>query len=170
MSQNCPKCQTPNPPHAQFCHNCGTRFGGATVFAGPVPHHPQVAAVGVGPVGAPPTNGPFIGQPQNVPTVGMTTAQPGASKLAVASLILAILALFCFGPLTGIPAAILGWMELTAIKQGRSDQSNAWMAHVGLWGGIVLSILTSGFFFLMLILSAASAGMNDPYMSPYGGY
>jgi hypothetical protein len=78
--------------------------------------------------------------------------------------------MFCFGPLTGIPAAILGWMELAAIKEGRSDRSNAWMAHVGLWGGIVLSILYVGFVFLMVILSAASAGMNDPYMPTYGGY
>ncbi|MBL8891815.1 MAG: hypothetical protein JNL67_17675 [Planctomycetaceae bacterium] len=167
MSQTCPKCHTHNPPHAQFCHNCGTRFGGSPVYSGPVPNHPQVAAVGVG---AQPTNGPFIGQPQNGPMVGSTTTSNGASKTAIASLILAIMALMCFGPLTGIPAAILGWMELAAIKQGRSDRSNAWMAHIGLWGGIVLSILAIGFFFLMLILSAASAGMNDPYMSPYGMY
>lgn len=84
--------------------------------------------------------------------------------MAIGSLILTILALFCFGPLTGIPAAIMGWMELAAIKQGRSDRSNAWMAHVGLWGGIIVSILAVGVFFLMLILSAASVGMNDPYM------
>lgn len=160
MSQTCPKCQTPNPAHAQFCHNCGTRFGGSPVFSGPVPNHPHVAAVGVG---AQPASGPFIGQPQNVPVVGSTSAQTGASKTAVASMILAITALMCFGPLTGIPAAILGWMELAAIKQGRSDRSNAWMAHVGLWGGIIFSILATGMFFLMLILSAASAGMSDPY-------
>lgn len=162
MSHNCPNCQAPNPTHAQFCHNCGTRFAMQNVPPGPVSPQPHISAVGVGAL--PGNHGTFIGQPQTMPNTGAMAVQAGASKLAIGSLILTILALFCFGPLTGIPAAIMGWMELTAIKQGRSDRSNAWMAHVGLWGGIIVSILAVGVFFLMLLLSAASVGMNDPYM------
>lgn len=115
-------------------------------------------------------HGPYIGQPQAVANVVPAAAPSVTSKMAIASLVLAILSMFCFGFLTGIPAAILGWMELSAIKQGRSDQSNAWMAHVGIWGGIVMSILSAGGLILMILLSAASAGMNDSFSSPYGGY
>jgi hypothetical protein len=173
MSQTCPNCQNPNPAHAQFCHSCGTRF---SVALGSVPQPvampPAQVFAGVGAVPAPP--GPFIGQPHTAPKAFAShlphTAPAGPSKLAITSLVLAILSLFCFGFLTGVPAAIVGWMELAAIQQGRSDRSGAWMAHVGLWGGIVMSVLSLLGLVLMIILSAASAGMNDPYMSPYGGY
>ncbi len=171
MSQTCPNCQTHNPVNAQFCHNCGTRLAGSASHATPVPVPPQPPQVSLAGVGALPVNqGPYIGQPQAVANVVPAAAPSVTSKMAIASLVLAILSMFCFGFLTGIPAAILGWMELSAIKQGRSDRSNAWMAHVGIWGGIIMSILSAGGLILMILLSAASAGMNDSFSSPYGGY
>ena len=50
----------------------------------------------------------------------------------------------CCGPFTGIPGAILGKMEMDAIKEGRAPASNLGMAKAGFWislAGAVLSIL-----------------------------
>jgi hypothetical protein len=123
------------------------------------------AGIGAMPMGS----GPFVGQPQLAPNGAYLPVASGPSKLAITSLILTIGSLFGFGFLTGIPAAILGWMELSAIKQGRSDRSNAWMAQVGLWGGILLSVLSFLVMLIFLALLLASSGMSDPYMYQYDG-
>jgi hypothetical protein len=75
---------------------------------------------------------------------------------------LAVAALFCCGPLTGIPAAIVGWMELSAIKDGRSPASGKWMAMVGIFGGIAATILHVVFYMLGLLSSLLGAA-SDPY-------
>ena len=77
--------------------------------------------------------------------------------------ILAAAGLLCCGPFLAIPAAIVGWMELNAIKNGQSPPAGRWMAEVGLWVGIAASILHAGawvLYILMVMLSAAS--------NPYG--
>ena len=77
------------------------------------------------------------------------------------SLILGILSLVCCGPFSGIPGAILGKMEMDAIKQGRSPESNMGMAKAGFWISIVgtaLSILG----FILAILFGFLA--NLPFM------
>ena len=77
------------------------------------------------------------------------------------SLILGILSLVCCGPFSGIPGAILGKMEMDAIKQGRSPESNMGMAKAGFWISIVgtaLSILG----FIIAILFGFLA--NLPFM------
>ncbi len=79
------------------------------------------------------------------------------------ALILAVAALLCCGPFTGLPAAILGWMELDAIKNGRSPQDGRWMALVGLWGGIASTVIHAGFYLLWILMSMMSAATN-----PYG--
>lgn len=59
-------------------------------------------------------------------------------------MILGILSLICCGPFFGIPGAILGKMEMDAIKQGRAPESNMGLAKAGFWisiAGTVLSIL-----------------------------
>ena len=53
-------------------------------------------------------------------------------------------------PFAGIPAAIMGWMEIDAIKQGRAPADKKWMAMVGLWGGI-LSTVGHGLFYILWI-------------------
>jgi hypothetical protein len=168
MSQNCPHCRTHNPAEAQFCHNCGSRLSGANPsFSPSFGARPEMAAAGIGAM--PMGSGPFVGQPPSAQSGAYFPAASGLSKLAVTSLILAISSLFCFGFLTGVPAAILGWMELSAIKQGRSDRSNAWMAHIGLWGGIAISVLSFIVMLIFLALLLASGGMNDPYLYQYDG-
>jgi hypothetical protein len=78
----------------------------------------------------------------------MSPAQAGASAKAIIALILAIAGLvLCCGPIAGIPAAIVGWMELGAINAGQSSPAGRWMAQAGIWGGIAISVL----FVVMLI-------------------
>lgn len=84
-------------------------------------------------------------------------APPGANK-AMISMILAIAGFLCCGPILGIPAAILGWMELEAIKNGRSPESGRTMATVGLWGGIVATVGHVIFWFISFFLGLLSGG------------
>lgn len=89
--------------------------------------------------------------------------QPVQSQKGLFSLILAIVALICCGPFTGIPAAILGWMELDAIKNGRTSGENKWMATAGLWGGIASAIIHIGVYVLWILMGMLSAATADPY-------
>ncbi len=73
-------------------------------------------------------------------------------------MILAIAGFLCCGPLLGVPAAILGWMELDAIKNGRSPESGKTMATVGLWGGIVATVGHVIFWFISFFLGLLSGG------------
>ncbi len=87
----------------------------------------------------------------------------GQSQKGLISLILAIAGLFCCGPFTGVPAAILGWMELDAIKSGRSSSENKWMAMAGLWGGIASAVIHIGGYVLWILMGMLSAATADPY-------
>lgn len=73
-------------------------------------------------------------------------------------MILAIAGFLCCGPILGIPAAILGWMELDAIKNGRAPASGKTMATIGLWGGIVATVLHVLFWVLSFFLGLISGG------------
>lgn len=135
MTKACPKCNQMNPAEAAFCLNCASPIGSAP---------------------------PPIGAPSQFGTT--PPVQPGAqpSQKGLFSLILAIIALICCGPFAGIPAAILGWMELDAIKTGRTPADNKWMAQVGLWGGIVSTVLHIIGYVLYVMLGMLSA-MSNPY-------
>lgn len=100
----------------------------------------------------------------NAPIGAPPSAQPGGgqSQKGLISLILAIVALVCCGPFAGIPAAIVGWMELDAIKAGRSAPDNRWMALVGLWGGIASTVIHVIGYVLYVMLGMLSA-MSNPY-------
>lgn len=65
-----------------------------------------------------------------------------ASTRAIAALVLGILSLICLGFLAGIPAIVLGTMELKAIKAGQSPASGDSAAKVGLILGTVGTVLT----------------------------
>ncbi|MBA2380400.1 MAG: hypothetical protein H0V76_12580 [Blastocatellia bacterium] len=142
----CPKCNQPNPAEASFCSNCASPLAAS----GPPPF-----------VGGPPgQQQQYVGQ-----NVSNTPSATGTSQKGIISVALAVAALFCCGPFLGIPAAIVGWMELDAIKGGRSPASNKMLARIGLWGGIAASLLHIVFYFLWLVLGAMSSAMD-----PYGGY
>lgn len=77
-------------------------------------------------------------------------------------MILAIVALICCGPFTGVPAAILGWMELDSIKNGRVPADGKVMAMVGLWGGIASSLIHIVGYVLWVLMGMLSAA-SGPY-------
>jgi hypothetical protein len=80
----------------------------------------------------------------------------------VFSLVLGILSFICCGPFSGIPGAILGKMEMDAIKQGRAPESNMGMAKAGVWisvAGTVLSIL----FFILALLFGFLGSLQNLY-------
>lgn len=139
MNKQCPKCQQFNPSDAMFCLNCAAPL--AQQQANQQWNQPNVGNQQAGQNFAPP--------PVN--------SGGGASQRAVIALVLTIAGLFCCGALSSIPAAILGWMEMDAIKKGQSPPAGMWMAQVGLWGGIIVTIITSIGAVLFLLLSAASS-------------
>ncbi len=150
MTKVCPKCGLTNPGEAAFCHNCASQLGPVAVPTNR-PSWPQDQA-----------GGPVIGGAGGGPAMGgqaYVAAAPESQK-AMISMILAIAGFLCCGPILGIPAAILGWMELDAIKNGRAPAGNKMMATIGLWGGIVATlghIIFYVIWFFLGLISSASA-------------
>jgi len=90
-------------------------------------------------------------------------AQEGASGRAVAALVLGILSVFCMGILAGIPAIILGTIELKAIKAGQAPRAGESAAKAGYILGIIgtaLTCLTILFLFVMLALGISLGSME----------
>ena len=75
---------------------------------------------------------------------------------------LGVAALLCCGPFSGIPAAIVGWMELATINKGESPVAGKWMATAGLWGGIGATVLHVVFYFIYVIFFMLAAA-SSPY-------
>ncbi len=148
MNKTCQSCNQINLPQATFCSNCSSplppqNFGGGQQQG----NQPNFGAQ-YGQNFAPPSN-----------------SGNGASQKATAALILAIAGFFCCSIFTTIPAIFVGWMEMNAIKAGQSSKDGLLFAQLGFWIGIigtVIHIAGGGLWFLLVLLSAASA--------PYGGY
>jgi hypothetical protein len=132
MSLYCSQCNQANPTDAAFCLNCASPLK-------------RAAAVNAGESGADDSHG-----------------SGDSSQKGLFAMILAIVALVCCGPFTGIPAAILGWLELDSIKNGRSPADNKWMAMVGLWGGIASTLIHIVIYVLWALMGMLSAA-SDPY-------
>lgn len=141
MEKYCQNCRQQNSPDAQFCRFCATPLNGG--------QRPQNQAN-------------FNNQQWNQGFQGAGFVQPsaGASGRAIASLVLTICSLLFCCMLTSIPGAILGWMEISAIKQGRSSPAGMMMAQMGLWGGIGVSVLTLFFYGFYLLLALSGGAMN----------
>ncbi len=143
MAENrCNQCGASNAPQAKFCGSCGATLAGSY-------NQPQPP---------PPPN--YIG-----PQPGPIPPQPssgGSSNKAMFSLILGILSFICCGPFSGIPGAILGKMEMDAIKQGRAPESNMGMAKAGFWISIIGSALYVLGFILALLFGFLSS-LTDLY-------
>lgn len=151
MTKLCPTCNQTNPPDAAFCLNCSARLGPTIGGPGYQQQTPPFGGAQAPYVGAPPqyAGGQNFGMQGN--------AEGSAGQKAIVSLVLAIAGLVCCGPFTGIPAAIVGWMELSAINSGSSPVSGKWMALVGLWGGIAVSVIHGALMLLYLLLALASS-------------
>jgi hypothetical protein len=148
MNKFCQNCQQSNPPEASFCRNCASPLPGAQ------PGGDRQAAQQ--------TNQPnFGGQqaPQNFAQPAMSSG--AASQRAMTACGLAFAGLVCCGPLTSIPAMIVGWMEIAAIKQGQSPPNGMKFAQIGLWGGGIVTLIQGAGFLFWLIFSMAA--MADSY-------
>lgn len=150
MEKYCPNCNRPNPSEAVFCRHCASPLsaggggGQQQQYADQRQNQQQNQQWN-----QPPPGGQMQGNFAN------SSANAGASGRAIASLILSIAGflLCCF--FLGIPGAILGWLEISAIKEGRSSEKGLLMAQIGLWGGIGVTVLSALFyvfyFFLMMV-------------------
>lgn len=85
---------------------------------------------------------PAISTPnQGQPTTPVPDGNSSGPK-AIAALILGILSVLCMGFMTGIPAIIIGSMELRDIKAGKSPASGKSIAKIGYILGIIGTILS----------------------------
>lgn len=86
--------------------------------------------------------------------------QDKASSQAVWALVLGILSWVLCGLFAAIPAWIIGKKEVNAINAGQSSAAGKSMAQVGMWLGIVQTILgilaIIGFIFYMLFVLVIS--------------
>lgn len=108
-------------------------------------------------------------EPHNPVVTGPTPSSPppvtSTSGRAITSLILGILSLTCCGFISGIPAIILGRLEMKTIDQSGLPNSNRTLAKVGMVLGIIgtaLSILYALFTVIMFAL-----GLSGPYQNSF---
>ena len=143
MEKYCQNCKQQNSMEAQFCRVCAAPLGAA-----PSNNQQQQYQANFN---NQQWNQGFQGNQQAPQFVQPST---GTSGRVIASVLLSIGGLlFCF-PLLSIIGAILGWMEVSAIKEGRSPAGGLGMAQTGMWSGIIISVvdfLICGVFFLILI-------------------
>lgn len=97
------------------------------------------------PVAKPVENQPVTEQPGGV----CASPKDTASSRAMAALILGILSIVCMGFLTGIPAIIIGKMELNDIKIGKANKAGEGIAKIG----FILGIVGTAFTCLVMIVS-----------------
>ena len=143
MEKYCQNCKQQNAPNAQFCRACA-----APINAAQSNYQRQQNQANFN---NQQWNQGFQGNQQAPQFVQSST---GTSGRAITSLMLSIGGLLLCCALMSVPGAILGWMEVSAIKEGRSSPSGLGMAQTGMWSGIAISIvnfLVYGFFFLALI-------------------
>lgn len=126
-----PKVQTPDEQATQW-----------------LPREPPVAGGWIAPDERPPMS-PGVWQPPPPPLVYPGTSAPSQS-LAMASMIVGlggILLSWCFGPVPGIVALVLGLVALSQIKKSPEKYTGRGMAITG----IVVGALTIAFYILLVI-------------------
>ena len=100
-------------------------------------------------------------QPFTVNAGTQPGANPQSSQRPMIAMALAVAALFCCGPFTGLPAAIVAWLELAAIKEGRSSPDGRTMTMIALWVGVAATVIHIGLWFLWMLFGAIAS-------TPYG--
>ncbi len=146
MNKSCQKCNQLNPPEAAFCLNCASPLARGQSGGGQANQQRQ----------------PNFGGQQAGQNFAQSPMSAGAaSQRAMTACGLAFAGLVCCGPLTSIPAMIVGWMEIAAIKQGQSPPNGMKFAQIGLWGGGIVTLIQGAGFLFWLIFSMAA--MADSY-------
>lgn len=98
----------------------------------------------------------------------MAFAQDRPSGVAIAALVLGILSFLGFSVLTGIPAWVLGKKELSAIRAGRSPAAGQGLAQIGMWLGIVNTVLSVLAVLFAFVLLAGVIGWGASVTAPPG--
>lgn len=145
MEKYCPSCGQANPANAAFCRQCATSLAGAASAPTQQQSPPSQQW-------NPPIGGPVMGSSQQ------QMQSSAANNRPMIAVILVVVGLLCCGPFTSVPGAVMGWMEMNAINEGRSPQSNKMMAQIALWGGIGVTIFTIIGWILFFVMSALSGG------------
>ncbi|MGH2574843.1 MAG: DUF4190 domain-containing protein, partial [Ignavibacteria bacterium] len=86
-----------------------------------------------------------------------------ASSRAIWALVLGILAWVMCGIFTAIPAWIMGKKEINEIDAGRAPQAGKTMAQIGMWLGIISTILyiligIAAFIYFVIIVAIIGSG------------
>jgi len=85
----------------------------------------------------------------------------GASGRAITTLILGILSIMCMGFFAGIPAIIIGTMEMRAIKAGHAPVAGESAAKAGYILGIIGTALTCLSMLIFFIVAALGISMGS---------
>lgn len=139
----CPQCGSQVPDNSKSCERCGAPLA-ATEVAG---------NSGGGSTAAAATGGAY-----SPPAAGES-----AGPLAIGALICGILSFLGCACFTGIPAIIMGKMELNKIEQGLSSRAGKGLAFAGFIMGIinlVLALLVMGLYFVLIVLGVAAGGFS----------
>jgi len=126
-----PKVQTPDEQATQW-----------------LPREPPVAGGWIAPDERPPMS-PGAWSPPTLPVVYPRTQAPN-QQLAMASMIVGLAGIFlswCFGPVPGVVALVLGLVALSQIKKSPEKYGGRGMAITG----IVIGALTIAFYILLVI-------------------
>ena len=99
----------------------------------------------------------FVPPPPPPAPSGFNMQQDKASSAAVWALVLGIASWVLCGFLAAIPAWIVGKIEINKINSGRSSQAGKTMATVGMWLGIIQTIL--GILAIIALIVLLSLGL-----------
>jgi hypothetical protein len=136
----CPRCGGTNPPESAFCGACGTSLAAQQPSApADGPSTPGLQQPGA--IQPPPQN-------QNSPPTVVFSPPPGAIPPPIPSpkvvsdntkwaLGLAIAALFCCGPITGVPGLFLAKKDMDEIAAGRAPHLDEGWAKAAYYLNIV---------------------------------
>ena len=129
----CNRCGIDNQSGSQFCRGCASPIEGAPNYHQQQFHQQQ-----------------FYQQHQQF---GGWNAMPPqkASSRAVTAMVLSVVGLLLCGFFTSIPGMILGYLEMSAINEGRAPQAGSGFAKTGFYGGMVVT----GLSFLLILVSFA---------------
>jgi Domain of unknown function (DUF4190)/zinc-ribbon domain len=149
----CTKCGKQNLDTDRFCRNCSAPLVTPRPQARSTQGHSQSTYDPQQSQSSPPYPG-YSGYPVSQPGYSgpMTSQHDKASGQAIAAMVLSILSLaICCLP-AGIIGAVIGKLELNAIREGRAPRAGETFAKIGFYLGIASTII-AGIIYFMGVLS-----------------
>jgi hypothetical protein len=165
--KRCPSCnQTFDEEWLSFCTNDGTSLiedtGSAnaslpTMVSSP-PVVPNLNSPAFEPVAPAPQYAGGYNQAEWKPPPPPSYAQPQSNGLAVASMIVGIASLVCFGVLPGIVALILGFAALSKFKNDPAvgGSSQAWTGIITGGLGVLIHGIVAVLYIMLVVIGASN--------------